>query len=135
MTKPTGSLCPAKFELLETRLSVPTQRTLGSIWKRWASLARTAAVNSWSGEMSAMKMPRPWVATMRSFSRGWTLRSWTGWVGMLLFILNQLLPPSIETWTPNSVPTNRRAGLLTSSRMTLTGPSARPPAKEVQVCP
>ncbi len=47
--------------------------------------------------MSVMKIPRPCVATIRSCSRGWILRSWTGCVGMPFFISVQVFPPSIVT--------------------------------------
>src|SRR4030067_1041377 len=40
---------------------------------------------------------------MRSDSRGWTLRSWTGWVGSPLIFV-QALAASIEIYTASAVP-------------------------------
>ncbi|MCK7483641.1 MAG: hypothetical protein M0C28_46455 [Candidatus Moduliflexus flocculans] len=54
---------------------------LGSISNRNASWAKNASSICCRAVTSTTKMPRPWVATTRSLSRGWTRRSWTSAFG------------------------------------------------------
>src|ERR1019366_6088644 len=87
-----------------------------------------SGVKARKGEMSSMiQMPRPWVASTRSDSRGCTTMSRTATAGKSLpLYCAHLLPPSTEIHRPNSVPRNRMFGLTVSAHSVVLRWQRRP---------
>ncbi len=83
-----------------------------------------------------IQMPRPCVASTRSFSRAWIFMSHTGTAGKLPVSWLQCPPRSVLKKAPNSVPVNSRLGWRGSSRTTSTPDIAgRLPLIDFQLLP
>ena len=75
-------------------------------------MASTSAESSCRCVMSPMKMPRPYVPSTRSFSRGWTVRSCTGTVGRFAFRRVQRAAASMRYPHAEIVPDDQQVRVL-----------------------
>ena len=108
MAVPSGAFSPTQFLFPVTarlrRMSF-FHSTASRGTNSSTSSANTESVTAWSAVTSSMiHTLRPWVASTRSLSRGWTRMSSIRTTGRLGMKRCQLPPSSNERNRPNSVP-------------------------------